>query len=345
MFKSISRFFRKRFDRFYRQKRWHLILDISLIVVILLLVIAVLSLHFYNPKINIFSNGNKVPENNQGAVKITEPPIEANLTWEKEIINPQETPKIAITLKNKASVAVVNYKLILSSRNNNFAASSELVVPELAPNSEQSFTLDVELEKLSNAANKVVSLKAEQSYQAANQLFKDSYNLPDIKVASELKVLAAAYYNSPQGDQLGSGPLPPVVGLPTNFWIFLKAEADGEFENFSLSAKLPSNVELTDNSSLLAGNLNYNEAARQIVWQIEKIDADSSEYRAGFEVQLIPEEAQAGKLATLLNQLRFQGEDSFTGVRLEGTAASVDTGLEADALNRGEGKIILSEVK
>ncbi len=340
MFKSLSRYFRKSFNRFYRQKRWNLILDISLIVVILFLAIAVLSLHFYNPKINDFGSFIK-PSNKGGEViKITEPPVEVSFAWENHVIKQNEAAKILVTVKNTASAAITDYKLIFSSRDNNFSVSGELSLPELAANSEQTFPLEIQIRQKSAVSEKFVSVRAGQNYQVNNQVFKDSYDLPTIKLVANLTVSAAAYYNSPQGDQLGSGPLPPVVSLPTNFWIFLKLEADGNFNNFSLSAKLPKNVELTENSSLLAGDLNYNESARQVVWRIEKIETDSSEYRAGFEVQLIPDENQVGNLAVLLNQLRYQGEDSFTGIKIEGAITGVDTGLEADALNRGEGKIL-----
>ncbi len=340
MFKNLNRYFRKRFDRLYRKRRWHLFLDISLIVVILILAVAILSLHFYNPKINDFNSWTKPNGNSEEIIKITEPPIEASFTWENKTIKQAETAKISVTIKNTAAIAISDYKLIFSSRDNNFLVSGILAFPDLAANSEKTFPLEINIKPTSAISEKLVNVRAEQNYQASNQVFKDSYDLPAIKVVSNLTISAAAYYNSPQGDQLGSGPLPPVVGLPTNFWIFLKAESDGNFSNFSLSAKLPKNVKLTENSSLLAGDLNYNEAARQIVWRIEKVETGSSEYRAGFEIQIIPEENQVGSLAMLLNQIRYQGEDIFTGSKIEGSISGVDTGLEADVLNRGEGTVI-----
>ena len=339
MFNSLRRLFKKRFSRFYQQKRWRLILDISLIAVILFLAVAVLSLHFYNPKINDFNSWVK-PDKKEESEKITEPPVEIDFVWESKIIYPNKTASLTATIKNTADVAVTDYKLIFSSRDSNFAVSGELILPDLAANSERAFPLDITILSQAETPEKLVSIKAEQSYQIKNQSFKESYDLPTIKLISTLTVSGATYYNSPQGDQLGSGPLPPVVGLPTNFWIFLKAEADGDFDDFSLSAKLPKNVELTENSSLLAGDLSYNQAARQIVWRVEKIEAELADYRAGFEVQLIPEEGQIGDLAPLLNQLRYQAKDSFAGAPVEGSLINIDTSLEADALNRGEGKVL-----
>ncbi len=340
MFKKLGNYFRKSFNRFYQQRRSRLILDISLIVVILLLTLAVLSLHFYNPKISELGTWLKPSPKKEAATVITEPPIEVTFAWEDKIIKKEETAKILVTVKNTAETAIFNYNLKISSRDNNFSALGELSLSELAAKSEQILPLEIKISENIVLSEKSVLLRAMQSYQAGAQTFKEGYDLPVIKIISDLTVAAAAYYNSPQGDQLGSGPLPPVAGLPTNFWIFLKAEANGNFTNFSLSAKLPKNVELTDNSSLLAGELNYNASARQVVWRVDKIEAQSSEYRAGFEVQLIPDGSQVDNLAVLASQLRFQGEDAFTGIKVEQSLSEINTDLEADALNRGQGKVL-----
>ena len=53
MLKFIKKIFNKRFDRYYRHKRWRLILDSALIVVIFLLAIAIFSLNFYQPKVDL----------------------------------------------------------------------------------------------------------------------------------------------------------------------------------------------------------------------------------------------------------------------------------------------------
>lgn len=341
MFKKINKFFQKRFDRFYRRRRWQLLLDIGLIVVILILGVAVLSLHFYKPEIGPLDSWLNPEKNNNGNAKIIEAPLEISFSWEDKIVIPGEKTVLNMRLKNISSFDVSNYEIKISSKNNNYLASGDFRIEKITANSEAVFPIEVTIAAATkNSADKIASLRATYKYQVNKQAFQASNDLEDIKIVSELNVSAAAYYNSPQGDQLGSGPLPPVVGLPTNLWVFLKVEADGNFSDFSLSAKLSKNVELTENSSLLSGELNYNEAARQIVWRNGEIKAGSSEHRAGFEVQLIPSEEQIGKFATLLNQFKFQATDVFTGAKVEGTITEVNTGLEADSLNRGEGKII-----
>ena len=168
MFNSLRRLFKKRFSRFYQQKRWRLILDISLIAVILFLAVAVLSLHFYNPKINDFNSWVK-PDKKEESEKITEPPVEIDFVWESKIIYPNKTASLTATIKNTADVAVTDYKLIFSSRDSNFAVSGELILPDLAANSERAFPLDITILSQAETPEKLVSIKAEQSYQIKNQ--------------------------------------------------------------------------------------------------------------------------------------------------------------------------------
>ena len=69
-----------------------------------------------------------------------------------------------------------------------------------------------------------------------------------------LNVRSAGYYYSPQGDQLGIGPLPPMVDIQTNYWIFWQiGNFNSDLENFTLTAQLPENIVWTGKKSLLAG--------------------------------------------------------------------------------------------
>jgi hypothetical protein len=193
-------------------------------------------------------------------------------------------------------------------------------------------------ENVKNA--KLIGWQANSEYYFYKQLFKNIIPLANIKIAATVTAGAAAYYNSPQGDQLGSGPLPPVVGLPTNFWIFFKAEPSGDFNSFIMSAKLPKNVSFTDNYSLLAGNLSYNKDTRQVIWQVDSLTAAGNDYRAGFELELIPDSGQVNKNALLVSDIKFQAQDTFSGLKDSGSLNSLDTGLDEDPINQGNGKVI-----
>lgn len=363
MLKFIKKIFNKRFDRYYRHKRWRLILDSALIVVIFLLAIAIFSLNFYQPKVdlNFFPNKPSPPT----IINFDKPPLKLTADISKTAIYLNEEIELDLTLKNDSIYDIDNIILKINSKNENFSIAklsleenldnnnieiknNTVIVNKLEANLETNFILLATFSsKLSK--NREINWELNSEYKVAKQAFTIKTSLPDLKVAADLKVQAAAYYNSPQGDQLGAGPLPPLVGLPTNFWIFLRVDTNFDFNDFLISAKLPNNVKFLDNSSLLAGNISFNPDSRQIIWQIKNIEADKENYRAGIELQLIPTNNQVGQFANLLENIRYQAIDNFSELRVMGNIKNVTTALEYDLINQGEGKveelIIESELK
>jgi hypothetical protein len=350
---NIKHYLQKRFDRFYRLRRWHLILDASLLVIILILLIGLVKMTFFKPDFD-FSVW-VAPQ--QFQVDLNNPDVEVNLNLATEAIKLEDGLPVELHLKNKGQIAVSGLKLKLIVNNNDFSilkittpsayeldknaidvSGFEFMVGDLQPGAEINTGFVVYF-KARTKVGKVINWSLASEYEVNNQLFKHAMPLADVKVAARINAQAAGYYNSPQGDQLGSGPLPPIVGFPTNFWVFFKVEPSGDFENFVMNAKLPKNVSFTDSTSLLAGTLNYNPSSRQIIWQIDSLTEGGSDYRAGFEVQLTPTKEQIGKEVNLLDNIKFQALDSFTGLKTEGVDSALNTGLEHDSINQGEGKV------
>jgi hypothetical protein len=354
MLKTIKHYFQKRFDRFYRLKRWHLILDISLLIIILFLISVLVKLTFFKPDFNFTTW--VAPQHIQ--VDLNNPDLEINFITAPEAIHLEDGLNVELHIKNVGKIDVNNLKFNLFLKNNNFSISrivadsnyeldknvvringAEFLINEIKAGAEINSTFKVYF-KDKIKGSKVINWQVNAEYYVDNQLFKNTINLVDIKVSASLNVQAAGYYNSPQGDQLGSGPLPPVVGLPTNFWVFFKAEPSGDFESFVMSAKLPKNVDFTESTSLLAGSLNYNPSSRQVIWRVDNLITGGTDYRAGFEVQLNPTADQIGKEAVLLSSIKFQALDSFSGLKVEKNILGLDTDLEHDTINKGEGKIL-----
>ncbi len=355
MLRRIKKYFSGLGRRLYRQRRLRLVLDLSLIAVIFILAAAIFSLIFYRPQMDFFR---PTPRPDEPIIIV--PSLESSFVLKEKNTRLPANATLDVRLKNKGQVNIVGLRLNFISQTNSFSvtkielvekdeisssglqiSSSTIILPEIAPDQELEFSLLVNFR--SAGIGRLISWRVESEYQASNKTLKDSISLAEIRVAAGLPAQVAAYYNSPQGDQLGSGPLPPVVGFPTNFWIFFRVQPEDDFRNFSLSARLPKNVSLMDDSSLLAGDLRYNADSRQIIWQINEIKSGSGDYRAGFEIQLIPSEADLEKFVNLLENIKFQAVDNFTGLTIEGTAAAVTTNLDNDVFNRGEGRVISIE--
>lgn len=353
MFTTIKRFFNKRFDRYYRHKRWRLILDTALVIVILLLAVAIFSLSLYQPKIDL-SFLTKTPSQ-PVIIDFDEPPLKLTTNLSKALIYQNEEVELNLILKNDSAYNIDNINLNIYSKNEDLSISklkfadnsiqedikinnNSIIINSLETKTEKNINIIIDFNhKL--AKNREIYWEINSEYQVLEQIFTSKSELPNIKIAADLKVQAAAYYNSPQGDQLGAGPLPPVVDLPTNFWVFFRVDTEHNFSDFLISAKLPNNVNFTDNTSLLAGKINFNPDSRQIIWQIPDIEPVKDNYRAGIELQIIPTNSQIGQFANLLENIKYQTTDNFTGLKVNNNINNITTALEYDLINQGEGRV------
>jgi len=356
MFKAIKKIVTRRFDIFYRQRRLRLILDVSLIAVIIGLTLAIIGLQFYRPSID-WKNG---PTFDKPAIDLNTQALEADFELVKKAILPEEVVELKFNLKNPADVEINDLKLSLILQTDNFSIDKmELSIsPDKSETDENNFVVqgnDILLAKLEaqgerevlvkvylkdkSRNSRTISWRVDGEYLLANRIINKSWALPDLTVATRPMIFAQVYYNSPQGDQLGSGPLPPQVGLPTNFWIFLNAEADSSFRDLVLSARLPKNVSWTGNSSLIAGNLNYSTDSERVIWQLNKIESEGGVYRAAFEVQLIPTIDQLNSFVNLLENIRWQAKDEISNLVVTGSLINLDTSLRDDLINRDSGQV------
>jgi hypothetical protein len=165
------------------------------------------------------------------------------------------------------------------------------------------------------------------------------------QINSDLAVQVLARYFSPEGDQLGRGPLPPEVGVETKYWVFWSVENNlNDVSDVSVTAHLPQGVEWTENVSVALGNLSYNPSRRAILWEIGDLDRFTGEEwpRQGvaFEISLEPTSGQVGQPAVLLDQIKIFGSDKFTEQFLEKISPVLTTDLIYDKLAQDKGRVI-----
>ncbi len=160
--------------------------------------------------------------------------------------------------------------------------------------------------------------------------------IPKLKLALK----SAGYYYSVQGDQLGIGPLPPMVDVQTNYWIFWEIEDfNNNLESFSISAQIPENVVWTNNKTVLAGKLSFGQIGQRVVWSIDQIEKGAGVYRVGFEIGLIPTQADLGQILNLLTDVEYQAKDEF-GQEVSGQLNNITTDLIFDELASGKGEVV-----
>jgi len=350
MIKFFHRHWRRRWERFYHKNRWHLILDLGLFVIIIMLGASVVALHFYRPNLpqqlwNLMGTSTTIDINN--------PPLEIAINSFQPSFSDREGVAVGISLHNKGKATISNIilqplvvdqadqidRLEKEAAETFFSINNQqIIINSLKPQEKKDLTLRLYFNLLSDS--RTIPLKVNAEYSVGRQIVKETSSKLLLQRAAELTARAVAYYNSPQGDQLGIGPIPPIVGIPTKYWIFWEISSQGDFKNLVMSAKLPLGVDLNTNRSLLAGELNYNPGSRQLIWTIPEIVSQGDNYRVGFEVQLVPTMEQLGQVVPLATAIQYYAQDALSGAEVSGSLDNIDTNLPEDRINRGQGKVI-----
>ncbi len=155
--------------------------------------------------------------------------------------------------------------------------------------------------------------------QITDQNFSQEGSRTTIPLATELHFNnTEARYYTPEGDQLGRGPLPPQVGKTTKYWIFVKiTNSSNAVSDPSFSTSLPPGIEFTGKQSTTIGpQINFNPSDRSISWQYTSLPANS-QTGLYFEVAVTPSAAQLGQDLILTNSLHFSATDSFIGKKFD----------------------------
>jgi hypothetical protein len=351
MIKRFHRYFRGRWERFYIKNLGHLIFDLSLVVIIIALIAVSISLYSYRPGISWWS-GFSGPE-----VDLDNPPLYLDFSLGANVLEGDQGVPLRVNFKNDGEAVISEASFAFSSLSPDISIikleadeaagdsslwhldGRKLILSTIAPGKGGEANLKVYF-KNDGLAGRNILWQAESEYIFSGKLFKKDLGLPAVVIAAQLNIDSVAYYTSPQGDQLGIGPLPPIVGIPTKYWIFWEASAEGDFNDLVMSARLPQGVELSGHRSLLAGDFSYNEDNRQIIWKVAKTESGADNYRLGFEVVFLPIEEQIASIYPLLSESWYRAQDTLSGEEAAGKFNEPTTDLSDDSFNRGHGRVI-----
>jgi hypothetical protein len=172
-------------------------------------------------------------------------------------------------------------------------------------------------------------------------------NTVTAQINSDLQVNATARYFTPDGEAIGTGPLPPAVGEATTYWVFLSLENQlHPVRDVVVTARVPDGITWGGRASVGAGEpLYFDEATNRISWRVGvvpdyKTNYGSSQFGAAFQLSITPNESQLGEQPVLLEEIRVDGIDQNTGTRLESVASDVTTQLTFDAHAKDDGRVV-----
>jgi hypothetical protein len=188
-----------------------------------------------------------------------------------------------------------------------------------------------DLPDLEKANLEIYPIVKGQASQAPDQQFSQNGSSARITLATEANFNIETRYYTPEGDQLGRGPLPPQVGKTTKYWIFVKiTNTTNALVSATFNTSLPVGVEFTGKQSTSIGpQLDYNNANKTISWKYNTLPANS-QTGLYFEVSVTPSASQVGQNILLVNSSQFSATDEFTNKKFNFSQSSLNNILKSD---------------
>ena len=160
------------------------------------------------------------------------------------------------------------------------------------------------------------------------------------KINSDLDLIEQVRYFDADNIPVGTGPNPPKAGETTSYKVFWEIKNSlHELGELVVVAKLPDNVMWWNKKASSVGTLDYNEATREITWNIGRLPSTVMSVKSEFGIQITPTEADKNRIMVLLPGSSFKAVDTITKAELSNTTKAQTTQLEADEIGRNDGLV------
>jgi len=163
------------------------------------------------------------------------------------------------------------------------------------------------------------------------------------KVNSKLNLSVKGYYNHKSIQN--SGPIPPKVGQVTTYAIVWNiGNSSNDLKEVVVEARLPSNITWKDKFFPKDANIKYQPFVGNIVWKIGDLKAGSGIYLSSkevvFQIALQPTKNLIDRAVNLLEDIKVEGIDSFTGEILKSSVEKINTDIPDENIMRDQGKVV-----
>jgi len=154
-----------------------------------------------------------------------------------------------------------------------------------------------------NDLGKEMELVSYAQYGVNNQGTKgddNKSNTVTFKINSDLNLSESIRYFNEDNLPVGSGPLPPRVGQDTYFKVYWTVKNNlHELTDARVVLNLPANVEWDGRNFTNVGNIFYDSANRQMIWNIGRLPLAVYRADAEFGIYLRPSENDVDKILVL----------------------------------------------
>ena len=280
------------------------------------------------------------------------PPVSLSHSVTSTALRPGGTAEFLIRYENISEYLVTDIEIKIDTDSPFFLESdleSQIVkIAELAPGQVGEDTIELPLRSsIMQSETEVYENLEATTRAAASFILGDgtpqrvlSYGQEVITpITSPVILDSFGRYSTAQGDQLGRGPLPPLVGIETKYWAFINLTGTtNTLENIEITADLADNVRFTGKQTVSVGDPVQHDNGT-ISWTVDQVDPtfDPAGRIVGlaFEVGITPTEEQVGTAPTLLENIQITGTDSVTGAFVSATGPVVTTNLPHDTMAAG----------
>lgn len=298
-----------------------------------------------------FNNHNFIQQKENLFFDVLSPDIGLNLEPQTiySYLNSDDTLKVNVEFDNLSGNLLQDQKLILFDKNsvldlentariNNLKTDGQnLIIDRFARNIFQNGAMIKSDEfilylKIKNTAGAFASSLFLEPTFSANLFGSDvgfitKGKVLEIPLTSLLQTKIQARYYTPSQDQIGRGPLPPQIGQPTKYWVYLDIQnGANELKNFRFIANLGKNTTFTGKQSVNYGyEMNFDE--KTATWEKDAISASTS-FNLYFEVEVTPDQNDLGDNLQLLKNAKIIAVDAMTGKNYEINLGEVNNKLQ-----------------
>lgn len=167
-----------------------------------------------------------------------------------------------------------------------------------------------------------------------------------LSVSSKLSIVVFARYFTPEGEQIGRGPLPPRVGKSTKYQLFMSiGNTIHPLSNVSVRAKIGRAATWSGDIPMdEKDTLTFDTNTAQVLWSPKNvapgIGKHNEQKSITFALTLTPTLSDRGTVPLLLKDIRVTGVDTITGDVLMARAPIITTDLRTDEKARDKGRVV-----
>jgi len=181
-----------------------------------------------------------------------------------------------------------------------------------------------------------LSVVSYSQYGINGQAAKNQDNISNTitgQLNSDLSLTEAIRYFDANNVPVGSGPLPPQVGSQTSFKVYWTVKNSlHELADTRVVFALPSYVAWNNNNVTNVGNLYYDDANHQVVWDIGRLPISVYQVSAEFGISLTPAVGDRNKILVLSPGSTVSALDTVTNETIMQKTGAKTTKLEDDSV-------------